>query len=210
MAERVTPEKQAEEHNFLGAVMATRPMQYVHSYLAQKVGSLPCPSRQAWICICLRTTQSLGSPCLTLQDKSMQGSGSGDIMGTRCLMPAAVQNLVAGQPEVFQQQLHQMWFSFYSRSNTRDDTSGFEHGKLASLSCLTCHPMPCLRPLNAAGQGISCSRESQRQHCVVYSGMHKRCAIWFIQLIHSQRLSHVINTSRSPSRLPCSVCGGDR
>ncbi len=37
MAEKVTPQKQAEEHNFLDAVMATRPMQYVHSYLAQKV-----------------------------------------------------------------------------------------------------------------------------------------------------------------------------
>ncbi|CAL5223946.1 g6549 [Coccomyxa viridis] len=72
VAEKVSPQKQAEEHNFLDAVMATKPMQYVHSYLAQK-------------------------------------------------------NLVAGQPEMFKQQLHQMWFSFYSRSNVRDDTSGFEH-----------------------------------------------------------------------------------
>ena len=39
-----------------------------------------------------------------------------------------MQNLVAGQPEIFKQQLHQMWFSFYSRSNVRDDTCGFEHG----------------------------------------------------------------------------------
>ena len=49
----------------------------------------------------------------------------------------ALQNLVAGQPEVFKQQLHQMWFSFYSRSNIRDDTSGFEHGRMACLSLLT-------------------------------------------------------------------------
>ena len=38
MAERVTQQEQAEEHSFLAAVMQTRPMQYVHSYLAQKVG----------------------------------------------------------------------------------------------------------------------------------------------------------------------------
>ena len=39
-----------------------------------------------------------------------------------------VQNLVAAQPEMFKQQLHQMWFSSYSRSNVRDDSCGFEHG----------------------------------------------------------------------------------
>ena len=37
VAERVTQQEQAEEHSFLDAVMQTRPMQYVHSYLAQKV-----------------------------------------------------------------------------------------------------------------------------------------------------------------------------
>ena len=58
IAERVTPEKQAEEHNFLDAVLATRPMQYVHSYLAQKVMLLSCPSRQACMFIRLHTTQS--------------------------------------------------------------------------------------------------------------------------------------------------------
>ena len=44
-----------------------------------------------------------------------------------------VQNLVAAQPEMFKQQLHQMWFSFYSRSNVRDDTCGFEHGAAPNI-----------------------------------------------------------------------------
>ncbi|EIE27711.1 hypothetical protein COCSUDRAFT_45961 [Coccomyxa subellipsoidea C-169] len=39
----------------------------------------------------------------------------------------ARKNLVAGQMEEFKRQLHQMWFSFYSRSEVRDDTCGFEH-----------------------------------------------------------------------------------
>ena len=38
------------------------------------------------------------------------------------------QNLVAGNPEDFRRQLHQMWFSLYSRSHVRDGTCGFEHG----------------------------------------------------------------------------------
>jgi len=37
VAEEVTQPKNQEEHNFLDAIMATRPMQYVHSYLLQKV-----------------------------------------------------------------------------------------------------------------------------------------------------------------------------
>ena len=55
-----------------------------------------------------------------------------------------LQNLVAGQQEVFKQQLHQMWFSFYSRSNVRDDTCGFEHGAPAPHACraLKRPPMP--------------------------------------------------------------------
>ncbi len=61
----------------------------------------------------------------------------------------AVQNLVAGQPEMFKQQLHQMWFSFYSRSNVRDDTSGFEHGTLTRLSCVA-QPF-CAYPPDALG-----------------------------------------------------------
>lgn len=39
----------------------------------------------------------------------------------------ARKNLVAVQVEEFKRQLHQMWFSPYSRSNVRDDTCGFEH-----------------------------------------------------------------------------------
>ena len=38
----MTQQEQGEEHTFLDAVMQTRPMQYVHSYLAQKV------ARSAW------------------------------------------------------------------------------------------------------------------------------------------------------------------
>ena len=37
VAEKVTQQEVQEEHNFLDAIMATKPMQYVHSYLAQKV-----------------------------------------------------------------------------------------------------------------------------------------------------------------------------
>ncbi len=37
VAEKVTQQEVQEEHSFLDAIMATRPMQYVHSYLAQKV-----------------------------------------------------------------------------------------------------------------------------------------------------------------------------
>ena len=44
VAERVTQKEQGEEHSFLDAVMQTRPMQYVHSYLAQKVAC------SAWCC----------------------------------------------------------------------------------------------------------------------------------------------------------------
>lgn len=36
----MTQQEQGEEHNFLDAVMATAPMQYVHNYLAQKVAPL--------------------------------------------------------------------------------------------------------------------------------------------------------------------------
>lgn len=52
-------------------------------------------------------------------------------------------NLVAGQMEEFRRQLHQMWFSFYSRSNVRDDTCGFEHGD--HLIPLTHHCTPCMQ-----------------------------------------------------------------
>ena len=41
---------------------------------------------------------------------------------------AWAQSLVAGRLEDFQRQLHQMWFSLYSRSQVRDSTCGFEHG----------------------------------------------------------------------------------
>ena len=37
MAETVTAQERAEEQAFLTAVTATRPMQYVHQYLARKV-----------------------------------------------------------------------------------------------------------------------------------------------------------------------------
>ena len=40
----MTQQEQGEEHSFLYAVMQTRPMQYVHSYLAQKVACF------AWYC----------------------------------------------------------------------------------------------------------------------------------------------------------------
>ena len=40
----MTQQEQGEEHSFLDAVMQTRPMQYVHSYLAQKVACC------AWRC----------------------------------------------------------------------------------------------------------------------------------------------------------------
>ncbi len=49
-------------------------------------------------------------------------------------MGCLLQNLVAGQMEEFKRQLHQMWFSSYSRSNVRDDTCGFEHGACWHLS----------------------------------------------------------------------------
>ncbi len=40
VAEKVTQQEQAEEMAFLNVVTATPPMQYVHQYLARKVGSL--------------------------------------------------------------------------------------------------------------------------------------------------------------------------
>ena len=37
MAESVTEQERGEEHAFLAAVCESRPMQYVHQYLARKV-----------------------------------------------------------------------------------------------------------------------------------------------------------------------------
>ena len=112
----MTQQEQGEEHSFLDAVMQTRPMQYVHSYLAQKV------ARSAWRCF-----MHLYSVCKMplLAGHHLTDNFLADVM----------QNLVAGSPEVFKQQLHQMWFSFYSRSNVRDDTCGFEHGASMAHAC---------------------------------------------------------------------------
>ena len=65
-----------------------------------------------------------------MEDVTLAGHSLTDIF-----LADVLQNLVAGQAEVFKQQLHQMWFSFYSRSNVRDDTCGFEHGASTAHAC---------------------------------------------------------------------------
>ena len=77
---------------------------------------------------CSTCTSTLRARCVHLsQNLCMLGS---EALGRDELtwMRTWAQNLVAGQLEDFRRQLHQMWFSLYSRSHVRDSTCGFEHG----------------------------------------------------------------------------------
>ena len=83
----------------------------------------------------------------------------------RCQNSARVcllQNLVAGQMEEFKRQLHQMWFSPYSRSNVRDDTCGFEHGAVWALSLFIAWTK--YRTCSACPGCFSCRPRSHEQH----------------------------------------------